>query len=70
MNVEQKGISSAGKTSAGETSQRYYLLFNILFFQYSLMHDLALFLVLEIMREATRTILDFIFSFQYKVALP
>ena len=41
-NIEQKRISSAGQTSAGQTAPRYPLLFNIPFFQYSLIHDLAL----------------------------
>ena len=42
MNIEQKGISSADQTSAGQTGPRYSLLFKIPFFQYSLIHDLAL----------------------------
>ena len=32
MNIEQKGISLAGQTSAGQTGLRYSLLFNIPFF--------------------------------------
>ena len=32
MNIEQKGISSAGQTSASQTGPRYSLLFNIPFF--------------------------------------
>ena len=39
--IEQKRISSAGQTSAGQTGPRYYLLLNIPFFQYSLIHNLA-----------------------------
>ena len=31
--IEQKGISLAGQTSAGQTSPRYSLLFNIIFFK-------------------------------------
>ena len=41
MNIEPKGISSAGQTSTGQTGQDIPFCSILPFFQYSLIHDLT-----------------------------
>ena len=42
MDIKQRGISLAGQTSADQSGPRYFHLLHITFFQYLLIHDLAL----------------------------